>query len=479
VGEGTGDGYEFVVVANRLPVDEVTDGDGQRQWERSPGGLVSALQPVVRHRHGAWVGWTGSAGEAPDPFDIDGMHLRPVSLTAEDVDRYYEGQSNATIWPLFHDLVEQPVHRRDWRRAYDAVNRRFAQAAADVAAPNATVWVHDYQLLQVPAMLRELRPDVRIGFFLHIPFPPVELFMQLPRRRELLRGLLGADLVGFQGALAAQNFLRLTGQLLGLDPKDDRVEVDGRAIVARAFPISIDVAEVDQLAADPAVQRRAEQLRAELGGDRRLLLGVDRLDYTKGIEQRIEAYHDLLTDGEVCNDDVVLVQVATPSRQRIAQYQQLRERVEREVGRTNGEFGDIGRAPVHYLFQSYGRDELVALYLAADVMLVTPLRDGMNLVAKEYVAARRDEQGALVLSEFTGAADELDDAFLINAHDTDDIKRGILEALNADPQDLTARMRRMREHVRVYDIDYWARDFLETLAAPTAPHEPAQAETTP
>ena len=466
MGEDAGDGHDFVVVANRLPVDEVTDGDGQPRWERSPGGLVSALQPVVRQMRGAWVGWTGSAGEAPDPFDIDGMHLRPVPLSAEEIDRYYEGQSNGTIWPLFHDLVEQPTHRRDWRQAYEAVNRRFARAAAEVAAPDATVWVHDYQLLLVPAMLRELRPDVRIGFFLHIPFPPVELFMQLPRRRELLKGLLGADLVGFQGALAAQNFLRLTRLLLGLEPKEDRVEVDGRTVVARAFPISIDVTEVDRLAADPAVQERARQLRTELGGDRRLLLGVDRLDYTKGIEQRLEAYHDLLTDGEISNDDVVLVQVATPSRQRIAQYQQLRERVERAVGRTNGEFGDVGRAPVHYLFQSFGRAELVALYLAADVMLVTPLRDGMNLVAKEFVAARRDEQGALVLSEFTGAAAELDDAFLINAHDTDDVKRGILEALNADSRDLAARMRPMREQVRAHDIDYWARDFLEVLGVP-------------
>ncbi|MEV4277921.1 alpha,alpha-trehalose-phosphate synthase (UDP-forming) [Actinoplanes xinjiangensis] len=477
MGEDAGGGPEFVVVANRLPVDEVADGDGQRRWERSPGGLVSALQPVVRQMRGAWVGWTGSAGDAPEPFDVDGMRLRPVPLSAEDVDRYYEGQSNATIWPLFHDLVEQPTHRREWRQAYEAVNRRFAQAAAEEAAPDATVWVHDYQLLLVPAMLRELRPDVRIGFFLHIPFPPVELFMQLPRRRELLKGLLGADVVGFQGALAAQNFLRLTGQLLGLEPKDDRVEVDGRTVVARAFPISIDVAEVDQFAADPAVQQRARQLRTELGGDRRLLLGVDRLDYTKGIEQRLEAYRELLADGEISNDDVVLVQVATPSRQRIAQYQQLRERVEREVGRITGEFGDVGRAPVHYLFQSFGRAELVALYLAADVMLVTPLRDGMNLVAKEFVAARRDEQGALVLSEFTGAAAELDDAFLINAHDTDDIKRGILEALRADPQDLAARMRHMREQVRAYDIDYWARDFLEVLGVPGAPGEARQAET--
>ncbi|HEX8629957.1 MAG TPA: trehalose-6-phosphate synthase [Catenuloplanes sp.] len=460
------DGYRFVVVANRLPVDEVVDDNGQRRWGRSPGGLVSALQPIVRSSGGAWVGWTGGTGEAPEPFEVDGMHLRAVPLSAADVDRYYEGQSNATIWPLFHDAVEQPTHRRDWREAYEAVNRRFAQAAAEVAAPDATVWVHDYQLLLVPAMLRALRPDLRIGFFLHIPFPPVELFMQLPRRADLLRGLLGADLVGFQRPLAAQNFLQLTARLLNLDPKQDRVEYEGRVVTARAFPISIDVGEIEGFASDPAVQASARQLRDELGGDRRLLLGVDRLDYTKGIEQRLEAYGELLAEGTLSNDDVVLVQVATPSRLRVAQYQQLRERVEREVGRINGEFGAVGRVPVHYLFQSRDRDELVALYLAADVMLVTPLRDGMNLVAKEYVAARQDEQGALVLSEFTGAAAELDDAFLVNPHDTEDLKQAVIAALGADRDELAARMSRMRAQVCAHDVDRWAREFLDALGGP-------------
>jgi trehalose 6-phosphate synthase len=457
------DGYKFVVVANRLPVDRTTGDDGEQHWTRSPGGLVSALEPIVRSSGGAWVGWTGAPDDDTGPQEVDGIHLRPVPLSSEDVDRYYEGLSNSTIWPLFHDLVEPPVHRREWRQAYDSVNRRFAEATAEVAADGATVWVHDYQLLLVPAMLRALRPDLRIGFFLHIPFPPVELFMQLPRRAELLRGLLGADLVGFQRPLAAQNFLQLTDRLLGLEPDGDRVAFEGRTVVAQAFPISIDVTEMERLAADPDVRRESDRLRAELGGDRRLLLGVDRLDYTKGIEQRVEAFGELLAEGVVSNDDVVLVQVATPSRLRVAQYQQLRERVEREVGRINGQFGAVGRVPVHYLFQSRSPSELVALYLATDVMLVTPLRDGMNLVAKEFVAARRDEQGALVLSEFTGAAAELDDAFLVNPHDVEDLKRAIVAALDAPPEDRAARMRRMRARVQAHDVDHWARQFLDAL----------------
>jgi trehalose 6-phosphate synthase len=461
--------YEFVVVANRLPVDEVVAEDGSRGWARSPGGLVSALQPIVRRQGGAWVGWTGQPGDAPEPFDTDGMHLHPVALSEDDVDRYYEGQSNGTIWPLFHDAVEQPSHRRAWRQAYDEVNRRFAEAVAQLAAPGGTVWVHDYQLMLVPAMLREARPDLRIGFFLHIPFPPVELFMQLPRRAELLRGLLGADLVGFQRPLAAQNFLQLTGRLLGLDPQDEHVGYEGRTVTARAFPISIDVAEVEELAADPDVQSEARRLRSELGGDRRLLLGVDRLDYTKGIEQRLEAYGELLADGTFSPGDVVLVQVATPSRMRVREYQELRARVEREVGRINGEYGAVGQVPVHYLFQSMNRADLVALYLAADVMVITPLRDGMNLVAKEYVAARHDDKGALVLSEFAGAAAELETAFLVNPHDVEDLKRGIIAALHADGAEQSERMRPMRKQVRANDIDKWARDFLETLKTTSPP----------
>ncbi|HEY1489243.1 MAG TPA: trehalose-6-phosphate synthase, partial [Micromonosporaceae bacterium] len=403
-----------------------------------------------------------TAGEDLEPFTFDGMHLHPLPLSATELDEYYEGESNATIWPLFHDAVEQPVYRQDWWRAYQKVNQRFAEAAAELAAPDATVWVHDYQLMLVPGMLRELRPDVRIGFFLHIPFPPVELFMQLPGRDRLISGLLGADLVGFQRPLAAQNFQQLAALLLNLEPTEDQVSYQGRIVTARAFPISIDTAAFAQRAADPHVQARAAGIKAELGS-RRLLLGVDRLDYTKGIEQRLAAYHELLADGALSNDDVILVQVAIPTRQRVIQYQQLRERVEAEVGRISGEFGHVGRAPVHYLRQSVDRDELIALYLAADVMVVTPLRDGMNLVAKEFVAARIDDAGALVLSEFTGAAAELDGAFLVNPHDSDDLKRRILDALSAERADLATRMRRMRAHIQTYDVDRWARDFLDTL----------------
>ncbi|HEX5740131.1 MAG TPA: trehalose-6-phosphate synthase [Pilimelia sp.] len=454
----------FVVVANRLPVDEIMT-DAGREWRRSPGGLVTALHPVLAAHQGTWVGWAGGTGPAPEPFEVDGIKLHPVPLSAEDLERYYEGQSNATIWPLYHDAVEQPTYRRRWRDAYRQVNARFADAAAGVAAEGATVWVQDYQLQLVPAMLRERRPDLRIGFFLHIPFPPIELFMQMPQRAEILRGLLGADLVGFQQRLAAQNFIRLARHLLGLRYVGQTVVVDDRQVKAGAFPISIDTAEMERMGADPDVQARAAQIRKELGDPKTVILGVDRLDYTKGIEQRLKAFRELLNEGFLSVPDAVMVQVATPSRERVEHYQSLRVKVEREVGRINGEYGRVGVPAVHYLHQSYSRGELAALYRAADVMMVTPLRDGMNLVAKEYIAARGDLGGALVLSEFAGAASELKQAFLCNPHDPDGVKEALRRAVTVDDVEARRRMRVMQRHLRNHDVERWATSFLTELGA--------------
>jgi trehalose 6-phosphate synthase len=461
----------FVVVANRLPVDEVPEEEragGHQRWRRSPGGLVTALHPVLVEQNGSWVGWAGSAGPAPQPFSVDGIHLHPVGLSADEVARYYEGMSNSTIWPLYHDAVEPPVFKRRWASAYRDVNARFAEAAAAIAAPDATVWIQDYQLQLVPVMLRAVRPDLKIGFFLHIPFPPVELFMQLPQRAEILRGLLGADLVGFQQRLGAQNFARLAHHILGCSVSAGGViEHDGRRVKAAAYPISIDVSEIDRLIADPLVAERASQIRTELGEPKTVILGVDRLDYTKGIEHRLKAYRELLSEGRLSVPETVMVQVATPSRERIEHYQALRVKVEREVGRINGDYGRVGVPAVHYLHQSYSRSELAALYRAADVMMVTPLRDGMNLVAKEYVAARADAGGALVLSEFAGAASELRQAFLCNPHDLDAVKDSLLHAVNVDPDEARRRMSTMQRHIRRHDVAHWARSFLSELGSLT------------
>ncbi len=455
---------DLVVVANRLPVDRAVEEDGSATWRSSPGGLVTALEPLMRGDGGVWVGWHGGADETFDPFEHHGLTLVPVPLSATEVEKYYEGFANATLWPLYHDVVAPPEFHRDWWDAYVEVNQRFADRAAEVAAEGAVVWVQDYQLQLVPAMLRKARPDLRIGFFLHIPFPPTELFNQIPWRRQLLEGLLGADLVGFQLPGAAANFIRLVRLRVGHKTHRGTVSLpDGRKVHAKAFPISIDTAGFEELARSPDTDKRAAEIRANLGNPKRLLLGVDRLDYTKGLRQRLRAFGELLTDGAVDLDEAAFVQVATPSRERVEQYRMLRDDIDRLVGRINGEFGNIGAQPITYLHSSFPREEMAALYRAADVMVVTPLRDGMNLVAKEYVACRLEDDGALVLSEFAGAARELKQAFQVNPYDINGMKSGMLEALRSDQRELTRRMRAMRRHVREHDIRRWADDFLAEL----------------
>ncbi len=457
-------GSHLVIVANRLPVDRVEGPDGSVQWRRSPGGLVTALEPVMRSNDGAWIGWDGGVDTTSEPFVDDGLRLIPVAISAEEMEEFYEGFSNGTLWPLYHDLVEKPSFHREWWDAYVGVNRRFAEAAAAVAGEGAMVWVQDYQLQLVPAMLRDLRPDLRIGFFLHIPFPPLELFQQLPWRRQILEGLLGADIVGFQRPGGAQNFVRLVRQRVGHKTHRDLVYLpNGRVVQAAAFPISIDFDGLEELARSDSVESRAKEIREQLGNPRHVLLGVDRLDYTKGIYRRLRAYGELVRDGQLSVEDACFVQVATPSRERVEQYRKLRDDIDRLVGSINGDLGRIGRPAIHYMHSSYPREEMAALFRAADVCVVTPLRDGMNLVAKEYVACRFDEDGALVLSEFAGAADELRQAFMVNPYDINGMRSTMLLAINGDPKDRARRMKAMRKTVAEHDVNDWASKFLDAL----------------
>ncbi len=423
----------------------------------------------MRRTEGAWVGWAGKPDLDVEPFEFEGTQLVPVRLSAEDVELYYEGFSNDTIWPLYHDVIAEPRYRRVWWDAYVAVNQRFADAAAAAAGENATVWVQDYQLQLVPRLLRQLRPDLTIGYFHHIPFPAYGLFAQLPWRRQVLEGLLGADVIGFQRVQDAGNFARAVRRQLRFDTKASGITVPlahggERVALAKAFPISIDSASYIEIARRPEVQARAREIRESLGNPRRILLGVDRLDYTKGIRHRLKAFGELLEDGRVSVEDVTLVQVASPSRERVEAYVQLRDEIELTVGRINGDYDTMDHTAIRYLHQSYPREEMVALYLAADVMLVTALRDGMNLVAKEYVASRVDNRGVLVLSEFAGAADELGSAVRINPHDIDGLKDAIIRAIEMPAAEQGRRMRALRRRVLEHDVEDWSREFLAALA---------------
>ncbi|MCW2813866.1 MAG: otsA [Nocardioides sp.] len=457
---------DLVIVANRLPVDRVTLPDGTPGWRRSPGGLVSAIEPVMRANDGTWIGWPGGDDQDLEPFEADGMQLVPIGLEPDEIELFYEGFSNATIWPIYHDLVAKPEFHREWWDSYVRVNRKFAEHAAELASEGATVWVHDYQLQLVPQMLRDLRPDLRIGFYLHIPFPPAELFQQLPWRRQILEGLLGADLVGFQLPGGAANFVRLVRQRVGHKTHRDLVYLpDGRTVRAGAFPISIDAAGYEKLATTDAVVERSTEIREALGNPRKIFLGIDRLDYTKGIYARLRAFAELIEDGHFDVEDAVFVQVAVPSREQVEQYRILRDDIDRLVGRINGDLGRIGRPAISYLHTSYPREEMAALYSAADIMVVTPYRDGMNLVAKEYVACRTGDDGALVLSEFAGAADELRQAWLVNPYDLNGMKSALLEAYGAQPKELTKRMKAMRKTIRQHDVAAWADSFMAELAS--------------
>lgn len=459
---------KLIVVANRLPVRRVGEGS-KSAWAISPGGLVTALAPILRERSGTWVGWAGEAASEGDsairPFKHEGIQNRPIAVSSRDTEAFYRGFSNRTLWPLYHDAVRPPEYHRRWWWPYVGVNRRFAEAAASRASSGDLIWVHDYQLQLAPQMIREREPGAKIGFFLHIPFPPEELFGQIPWRQQILEGLLGSDVVGFQTKLSAQNFSRACRRFTSATGSDTRLNFQGRTVQVRSFPISIDTGAVEAKAGSVRSIEIAAMLRERVGDGRKIVLGVDRLDYTKGIDIRLRAFEELLGRGVYSVDDVVFVQVAVPSREAVEEYVEIRERVEGVVGRINGEHGDVGRAAVHYLYRSLPFDELVGYYRAADVCMVTPYRDGMNLVAKEYVAARTDDSGVLVLSEFAGAAEELrSGAMLVNPHDIDGMAAALHSALAAPDADVKRRMKTMRRTVRRHDVFAWAEGFLEVLA---------------
>ncbi len=451
-------------MANRLPVQRPSAGSPVgADWEPSAGGLVTAMSPILRKTRGAWVGWNGSADQRVQPFMHDGIAIRPVTLSADDIDGFYNHMANRTLWPLYHDAIRTPEFDRRYWRPYVEVNRRYARAAARIAGPGDLVWVHDYHLQLVPGILRRARPDLRIGFFLHIPFPPEELFAWLPWRREILEGLLGADVVGFQTHAAVRNFSRLAREYTSAEGTDVMLDFEGRQVRVGSWPISIDARWFDERAREPQTRAAAAQIRTGMGAGRKILLCVDRLDYTKGIDTRLHAFELLLQEGRVTAGDVVLVQIAVPTRQRVFEYAEMRRRIERLVGRINGEFSEPGRVAVHYFRRNYSREDLVAFYQAADVMVVTPLRDGMNLVAKEYVASRADLSGALILSEFAGAAQELRSAILVNPRDVEGVAEAMRKALTMARADARHRMGILRSQVRRHDVYDWAEQFLEAL----------------
>jgi trehalose 6-phosphate synthase/phosphatase len=458
-----------LIVSNRLPITASLV-DDRLSLSDASGGLATGLRGCHERSGGLWIGWPG----LPSPLEpavnaelerrLRERGIVTVPLSEDELRAYYEEFSNGVLWPLFHYLLDRlPLGAADWS-TYEAVNRRFADAVVAHYRRGDLIWVHDYQLMLVPALVRQQLPDARIGFFLHIPFPAAEVFRILPWRRQILTGLLGADLVGFHTDAYQQHFAAAVAELAQGEPDEDGVWLEDRRVRFGVFPMGIDAAAFSERAASPDVVAAVSETRTQ-AGDRAILLGVDRLDYTKGILRRLLAFEALLESDDAMRERVRLVQVAVPSRTSVSSYQEYRREVEKTIGRINGAYGTIQSVPIHYLYQSISMDQLVALYRAADVMLVTPLRDGMNLVAKEYVASRVDEDGVLVLSEFAGAAEELQEALIINAYDVEDITAAIRLALGMPAAQRRARMRALRARVMTYDVHRWADDFVATLAS--------------
>ena len=481
----------LVVVSNRLPV-VIKQIDGIWTFTPGSGGLVSALAPVLRNRGGIWIGWPGTS-EA-DPSTLSGLlreatrHsgycLKPVSLDERDKEDFYYGFANEVIWPLFHDLQSHCNFAPRYWDAYNRVNRRFADVIMQNARPGDFIWIHDYHLMNVGQELRAKGIRARVGFFLHIPFPPLDIYMKLPWRFPLLRALLEYDLIGFQTLRDRRNFLqcvRLIAPNMSISGKGQviTIRVGNRELRVGTFPIGIDYQEFAHGSTTEIVVRKACALHEDLPG-RQVLLGVDRLDYTKGICHRFEAFRNALQRFPELHHRTTLIQVVVPSREDIPKYNDLKMEMERLVGEINGQFTQSGWVPIHYIFRSLNRTELLAYYRACEIALITPLKDGMNLVAKEFCAVSPEGESVLILSEFAGAAAQLQKgALLVNPYSVEEVAEAIHRAIHMGPGERRARMHKLKRFVREYDIFWWVDAFLKAAIAKDLSNFPAPEEYVP
>ena len=466
----------LIVVSNRLPFTARIVNENL-EFSRSSGGLVSALDAYLSRRRAEdsefeciWVGWPGSTIPTAREGEVRNKSLQehsayPVFLSEEDMDNFYHGFCNNTLWPLFHYFPSYAVYNRTYWETYSRVNRLFLDALLELLRPDDTIWVHDYQLLLLPGMIRSLRPNATIGLFLHIPFPAYELFRLLPSpwRKELLLGMLGADLVGFHTYEYTQYFLHCVFRTLGYDHHLGQISLGDQTRRADTFPIGIDFNRFMQAAQSPEVAQRAAELREAIR-DREPIFSVDRLDYTKGILNRLRGYEEFLERDSTWHSKVVFVLVVVPSRAEVPQYQRMKQELDERVGQINGRFGTIDWAPIMYQYRSLDFETLVALYQLSPVALITPMRDGMNLVAKEYLASKPDGTGVLILSEMAGAARELGEAVLINPNHWDEIADSLQQALTMPRDEQVRRNRPMQERLKAYDAQRWATDFLNSLS---------------
>lgn len=460
---------KIILISNRLPTT-AQKSNGVLTYQKSIGGLATGLKNYHAQTDSIWVGWPGIADEEITPAEKKAIQNElqntyqclPVFLTEKEIDRYYNGFCNETIWPLFHYFAGKTKYDIETWEAYRQVNEKFFKTVATVIGENDIIWVHDYQLMLLPRMIKEQFPDTQVGFFLHIPFPSSEIFRLLIWREEILRGLLGADLIGFHTFEYVRHFLSSTRHLLGLENTMNRISYEDRYVQADAFPMGIDYQFFTQKHEDNSFQEEAREI-IEKTKDMKIILSVDRLDYTKGIPERLKAFGRFLTHYPEYREKVRFNLIVAPSRVEVDIYDDLRKEITELVSSINGNFGTFTWMPVWFFFRSFSQESLIALYRHSDVLLVTPLRDGMNLVCKEYIAARTDYEGMVVISETAGAASELGEAVIVNANDYNAIASGLKTALDMPREEKIARNKMMHRRLRRYNVDFWASEFLHAL----------------
>lgn len=457
----------IIIVSNRLPVQMLRK-DGNIVWKSSAGGLATGLGSIYQTGDNLWIGWPGAdVAEGEKEMVTKGLaekNLCPVFLSPQEIEDYYEGFSNEMLWPLFHYFPSYVTFHPRQFEAYWQVNEKFARVVLETVKPGDVVWVHDYQLMLLPQFLRQVMPDISVGFFLHIPFPSYEIFRLMPWRKILLNGLMGADLIGFHTYDDVRHFTSAVSRLLGLPASGNTISIDDRKVWVDAFPIGIDYEYYHSHAADSSTRRVVRHLRNTLQ-DGKLMLSIDRLDYSKGILQRLQAYQIFLERHPEQHRKVSLLQLVVPSRGRVPKYKELKDEIDQLVGDINGAFGQLGWSPIQHFYRTFPARLLSALYRLADVALVTPLRDGMNLVCKEYVASKvgRHPNGVLILSEMAGAARELKEAIIINPTDIWQLADTIQQALSMPEEEQERRIVAMQATISRYDIHNWVRNFMDTL----------------
>jgi len=455
-----------IIISNRLPV-KIEQENNELVYKASEGGLATGLNSVFKQGNNLWVGWPGLAIEKSQEQEVHSnlikQHMKPVFLSSEEIEDFYEGFSNETLWPNFHYFNQYTVYKEELWLAYQRVNQKFAEILSEELEDDDTVWIHDYQLLLLPQLIRAISPNATIGFFLHIPFPSYESFRLLPWRRELLNGMLGADFLGFHTYDDMRHFLSSVNRLAGLGNSNGTIKVKNRLIKADALPMGIDYEKYAASAQDPETLAREVRYRKSIGTVK-LILSIDRLDYSKGIPQRLRAFELFLSKYPYFKERVSLFMVVVPSRDSVSKYKQLKEEIDLLVGRINGQFSKLNWTPIHYFYRSFPLPALSAFYSISDVALVSPMRDGMNLVCKEYVASRLDKKGVLILSEMAGASKELSDAIIVNPNDIHQLVEAMHKALIMPEELQIESMNSMQKSLKRYNIHAWVKLFMDELA---------------